>query len=861
MNNEFNIIKTKLIPPVPRKNYIKRDKLINELNNICDYRVVIVKGAAASGKSTLVSSFIQDLNNVKWINLDEDNNNLYSFWYYFIEAVSEYLEEDADEIKNTIGSMVSKDEIFNILIYLINKMPEEDIYIIFDDYHNITEKFINSSVEYLIKYSPANVHYIFITREEFPIYLGELRARGEILKIGEDELKFSRNECVSFVRDTLKLDINDEIINKIFNMSEGWIGGIQFASLALKNKKDISEKNINILNKYFIEYLTQEILNTLDGNEREFIVKTSVLKFFNAELCDFILDIHNSEEIINSLIDKNLFIIAVNENEHIYRYHHLFKEFLNINFESMAEDEKRQIYISAYTFLKDQGDINEGIKQLIKAKEYDKAVLEIENNIRSMECWQYMNEIPLQYLLKSDELIIQRIFYHFSKMEISECESLVDILKKSENNNLRVIANTFSMFFYYNGKIDDLDLKAVEEAKLSDLTKAIIYLNACTLLLNHNEFKIIDYAKKSDKIGERYNMPHVRIFAKFIMASFYELMGEYEETVREYENIKKIIDKNKFLNNFMFTYYLGIAGIYMKRYEIGKAEEYIRLAEPGLRFNIPAMRGSIIYNMMEIQFLKGNIEEGKKIAENMMDEYDAGQSFARLNMFTGELRYIVPMRHFEKDELIKYKELYEKELKGNTSLMSVDDEIIYCRAIYILGEHEKAMKLLNKSLEYCRKYSIKTDLIEGLIIKALMLSENYEKNKRDMFNLLNEALFYSCENGYMKAFVIEGERLLKIIRQMKNDKNTELTSAQNLFIERFTEILEPSQADEDSILSEREKEVLSAVSEGCSNKEIGDRLNISLATVKSHMINIYSKLDVSNRVMAIEKARGLKIIK
>lgn len=327
MNNEFNIIKTKLIPPVPRKNFIKRDKLIGELNNICDYRVVIVKGAAASGKSTLVSSFIQDLNSVKWISLDEDNNNLYSFWYYFIEAVSEYLAEDADEIKNTIGSMVSKDEIFNILIYLINKMPEEDIYIIFDDYHNITEKFINSSVEYLIKYSPANVHYIFITREEFPIYLGELRARGEILEIGEDELKFSQNECTEFVRNTLKLDINDDIINKIFNMSEGWIGGIQFASLALKSKKDISDKNINILNKYFIEYLTQEILNTLYDNEREFIIKTSALKFFNPELCDFILDIHNSEEIIDSLIDKNLFIIAVNENEHIYRYHHLFKEF------------------------------------------------------------------------------------------------------------------------------------------------------------------------------------------------------------------------------------------------------------------------------------------------------------------------------------------------------------------------------------------------------------------------------------------------------------------------------------------------------------------------------------------------------
>ncbi|WP_083204960.1 LuxR C-terminal-related transcriptional regulator [Bacillus sp. FJAT-27264] len=39
------------------------------------------------------------------------------------------------------------------------------------------------------------------------------------------------------------------------------------------------------------------------------------------------------------------------------------------------------------------------------------------------------------------------------------------------------------------------------------------------------------------------------------------------------------------------------------------------------------------------------------------------------------------------------------------------------------------------------------------------------------------------------------------------------------------------------------------------NPEIADRLNISLATVKTHIINIYSKLAVSSRVAAVEAAR------
>ncbi|PSM02627.1 helix-turn-helix transcriptional regulator [Clostridium botulinum] len=63
------------------------------------------------------------------------------------------------------------------------------------------------------------------------------------------------------------------------------------------------------------------------------------------------------------------------------------------------------------------------------------------------------------------------------------------------------------------------------------------------------------------------------------------------------------------------------------------------------------------------------------------------------------------------------------------------------------------------------------------------------------------------------------------------------------------------------LLTEREKEVMEILFEGASNKQIGKRLNISLATVKTHMINIYSKLQVSNRVQAVEKYKNFKAIK
>ena len=64
-----------------------------------------------------------------------------------------------------------------------------------------------------------------------------------------------------------------------------------------------------------------------------------------------------------------------------------------------------------------------------------------------------------------------------------------------------------------------------------------------------------------------------------------------------------------------------------------------------------------------------------------------------------------------------------------------------------------------------------------------------------------------------------------------------------------------------NILSEREKEVLLLISQGHTNHEISEKLFVSVNTVKTHLSNIYSKLNVVNRTQAISEANKLNIIK
>jgi two-component system, NarL family, response regulator LiaR len=61
-------------------------------------------------------------------------------------------------------------------------------------------------------------------------------------------------------------------------------------------------------------------------------------------------------------------------------------------------------------------------------------------------------------------------------------------------------------------------------------------------------------------------------------------------------------------------------------------------------------------------------------------------------------------------------------------------------------------------------------------------------------------------------------------------------------------------------LSKRELEILNVLAQGHSNQEIAAKLFVSLSTVKTHIQNLFEKLDVKRRIQAVEKAKKLNLI-
>ncbi len=92
---------------------------------------------------------------------------------------------------------------------------------------------------------------------------------------------------------------------------------------------------------------------------------------------------------------------------------------------------------------------------------------------------------------------------------------------------------------------------------------------------------------------------------------------------------------------------------------------------------------------------------------------------------------------------------------------------------------------------------------------------------------------------------IEPDELVHSIRKLIDGENTLHPKATNLLMNRMNQVNNPI-----SGLTIREKQVLTEISKGKSNKEIGAYLNITEKTVKTHVSNIFIKLDVADRTQA-----------
>jgi LuxR family maltose regulon positive regulatory protein len=202
------------------------------------------------------------------------------------------------------------------------------------------------------------------------------------------------------------------------------------------------------------------------------------------------------------------------------------------------------------------------------------------------------------------------------------------------------------------------------------------------------------------------------------------------------------------------------------------------------------------------------------------------------------------------------------------SAITINDEIPYLRELEFLallrlliaqGDYDASLILSERLLQKAESGKRKGRAIEVLVLQALIFQGM--KDTDQALTTLKKALSLAKPEGYIRTFIDEGEPMIRLLhmarsRQIETDYVSDLLSK----VKADVSPAKPAPRLLNEPLTAREVEVLKLVGAGNSNQEIADKLIISFTTVKRHISNIYTKLDVKSRTQAVAIGKELKLI-
>src|SRR4029453_18771872 len=122
-----------------------------------------------------------------------------------------------------------------VLTSLINDLDTRsgEMVLVLDDYQFISSQAVNEEVAFFLEHCPPTFHLMIDTRSDPPLPLARLRARGQMVELRADDLRFTASEAAQFLNDVMGLGLDAGSVAVLEERTEGWIAGLQMAALSM----------------------------------------------------------------------------------------------------------------------------------------------------------------------------------------------------------------------------------------------------------------------------------------------------------------------------------------------------------------------------------------------------------------------------------------------------------------------------------------------------------------------------------------------------------------------------------------------------------------------------------------------------
>ncbi len=772
------------------------------------------------------------------------------------------------------------ESVLTVLLNEINAIPD-DFVLVLDDYHVVDAGAIDDALAFLLEHQPPRMHLVIATREDPPLPLARLRARGQLAELRAADLRFTLSEAAEFLEGVMGLNLSAEGIAALETRTEGWIAGLQLAALSMQGHKDTTSfiKSFTGSHHFVLDYLVEEVLGQQSESVQAFLLRTSILDRLCGPLCDAVLrdPTASGRETLEYIERANLFIVPLDNERRWYRYHHLFADLLRQRLHqsgtSSAGDEvgdATELHSRASVWYEDNGLEIEAFHHAAAANDGERAARLIEGG-----------GMPL----------------HFRGAVAPVLNWLVS-LPKVELDARPSLWVMYASALLFVGQLTGVEqkLQAAEAAlqgarpddKTRDLVGHIAAIRATLAVVQHDVDTIIAQSRRALEYLHPNNLP-VRTATTWTLGNAYHLQGNrvaasqaYNEAISISESIGHIII------TLMATIGLGTVQEADNQLHLA-AQTYRRVlqlaGDPPLPVACEAHLGlaRVFYEWNDLDAAQQHGQQSVQLAQQLVntdrfvacevflarlklarkDVADAAALLAKASQFARQHDFVHHIPEVAAAKVLIL--LHQDNLAAAADLTQTHDlPISQARVHLAQGDTSAALAELEPLRLQAEAEGWADERLKIMILQVVALHAHGAKG--EAVQLLGEALALAEPGGFIRIFVDEGIPMAQLLseatvhgimpdymaRLLAIFEAEEHKSEDKSYLPPAQPLIEP--------LSERELEVLQLIAQGLSNREIGERLFLALDTVKGHNRRIFGKLLVQRRTEAVAKARSLDIL-
>jgi LuxR family transcriptional regulator, maltose regulon positive regulatory protein len=846
--NTTNLLATKFFIPASPLKAVVRLNLLARMDTALSHPLALVSAPAGYGKSTFVVQWLKQQHHpFAWLSLEESDDQYSRFFTYFVAAMRRVDDAFCTELFATLqaGQVPPPDLLLSTLVNEILAWNSPH-FLVLDDFHHIQDTAILDTMTALLSHQPPNFHLVLVTREDPPLPLARLRARGQLTEIRAADLRFSEVEASGLLRDGLRLELSTADVARLTERTEGWAAGLKLAGVSLQGRENPGAfvQSLSGSHRYILDYLTEEALKSQPPDVHDFLLETSILPRLSGDLCDAVTGRTDSADLLERLLAANLFIIPLDDQRHWYRYHHLFAELLQHKLRRERVGGLSELHRRTSKWLETQGEIGLAVEHASHAGDYDRMA-----ELMARHHWDLINRGYGRTMESWLQSIPESLHAHRPQIYLSIVWG-------------QILHGNFAQMGPY---------LAMAQASLANLppetpevcaAQADLFVLQSTLAQVQGKLpEALELAEKARALAPAGDL-RLSGLTSLAFGAAYRQMGSFEQSRQHLLDAiqsASMVDDHTTAMVAMAHLSLMLLPLGWLHYLAAKAEQAIAYTEsvsgiaPLMIGAVYAVLGRIYYEWNHLEKAHELLLHGIRLAS--FSGHNASLVYgkvhlARLHQGLGDLETAA----------LHLREAEEALMRGAPAWVRPDWLAQKVSLLVIQGRLDEAEVALKSSgIPSEAPVTYRTDVIHLAWLRWMIASRH-----PDAFSLA-ERIVHSAKseqrNGTLIYALVLGARAgggsewLDCARQ-----HAEPEGYERVFIDEAGDTRPVTSPDLVEQLTEREFEVLRLLAEGMTYAQIAKQLVVSVNTVRYHVKGVYGKLGVEKQVQAVERGRELGLI-